>query len=399
MNIAFRNYMTPLRIWSAVLVALVAFAGLFLANRAGAEGDTNAPGGRLVTIHDRGQEKVVLTYAETVRQALDEIGVTLDENDMVEPSLDEEFVATDYTVNIYRARPVIVVDGAVRQKVMTPYQTAAEIAGDAGVTLRGEDRVSLAAADNIIAEGASIEMTIDRATEFTLVLYGKETTAYTQATTVGAMLKAKNITLEADDTLSAPVETALVPGMTVEIWRDGTQTITEDKVIPFETEKIQDVDRDPSFREVKTPGVNGKRTVTYEIEMKNGKEVSRKEIQNVVVEEPKKQVEVVGAKLPTPTNPTEAQALGKQMMLAYGFGEDQWPCLYNLWMRESGWRTTAGNPSSGAYGIPQALPGNKMGPGWQTDARVQIQWGLGYIKGRYQTPCGAWSAFQTKGWY
>jgi hypothetical protein len=90
------------------------------------------------------------------------------------------------------------------------------------------------------------------------------------------------------------------------------------------------------------------------------------------------------------------------MMLGYGFGEDQWPCLYNLWMRESGWKTTAGNQSSGAYGIPQALPASKMavvGPDYLTDAATQITWGLGYVKGRYGTPCGAWSSFQAKGWY
>ncbi|MET0980418.1 MAG: G5 domain-containing protein, partial [Candidatus Saccharimonadales bacterium] len=185
-------------------------------------------------------------------------------------------------------------------------------------------------------------------------------------------------------------------------WREGKQTISVDEDVAFDVEKIQDADRPLGFKEVKTPGVAGKRTVSYEIEMKNGEEISRVEIQSVTTKEPVKQVEVVGAKLPTPTNPTEAQALGHQMMLDYGFGEDQWPCLYNLWMRESGWRTTAGNPSSGAYGIPQSLPASKMGsvaPDYLTNAATQITWGLGYVKGRYGTPCGAWSSFQAKGWY
>jgi hypothetical protein len=186
--------------------------------------------------------------------------------------------------------------------------------------------------------------------------------------------------------------------MTIELWRNGIQTVTEDQAIPFEVQKIQDADHEVGYREVQTPGENGTKSVTYEINMRNGQQVSRKEIQSVITKESKKQVEVVGAKLPTPTNPTEAQALGHQMMLAAGFGEDQWPCLYNLWMHESGWRTTASNPS-GAYGIPQALPGSKMGTGWQTDAATQIQWGLGYIRGRYATPCGAYSAWQSKGWY
>ena len=72
-----------------------------------------------------------------------------------------------------------------------------------------------------------------------------------------------------------------------------------------------------------------------------------------------------------------------------------------LWNRESGWRTTAQN-SSGAYGIPQALPGSKMasaGADWRTNAATQIKWGLGYISGRYGTPCGAWGHSQSTGWY
>ena len=190
--------------------------------------------------------------------------------------------------------------------------------------------------------------------------------------------------------------------MTIELWREGKQTVTVEEEVDFEIEKVQDANREVGYREVKTPGVKGKRNATYEIEMKNGQEASRTEIASVTIEEPKKQVEIIGAKLPTPTNPTEAQAIGKEMMLAAGFGEDQWGCLYNLWMRESGWRTTAGNVSSGAYGIPQSLPASKMaafGDDYLTNPRTQIAWGLSYIKGRYGTPCGGWSAFQAKGWY
>ncbi len=86
----------------------------------------------------------------------------------------------------------------------------------------------------------------------------------------------------------------------------------------------------------------------------------------------------------------------------YGWGADQFSCLNSLWMRESGWNLRATNPSSGAYGIPQALPGSKMsayGSDWRSSARTQIEWGLSYIKGTYGSPCGAWSAFQSKGWY
>lgn len=101
-------------------------------------------------------------------------------------------------------------------------------------------------------------------------------------------------------------------------------------------------------------------------------------------------------------SPGSAQAIAQSMMASrYGWGNDQFQCLVNLWNRESGWSTTAGN-ASGAYGIPQALPGSKMasaGADWQTSASTQIAWGLGYISGSYGNPCNAWAHSQSTGWY
>jgi hypothetical protein len=97
------------------------------------------------------------------------------------------------------------------------------------------------------------------------------------------------------------------------------------------------------------------------------------------------------------------QAFAKSYMESkYSWDKSQHSCLVNLWNRESGWRHTADNPTSSAYGIPQALPGSKMasaGADWRTNPETQIKWGLKYIKHRYETPCGAWSAFKKKGWY
>lgn len=94
--------------------------------------------------------------------------------------------------------------------------------------------------------------------------------------------------------------------------------------------------------------------------------------------------------------------IAKQMLSEYGWGQDQFGCLYALWETESGWNTYAENPSSGAYGIPQALPGSKMasaGADWATDSATQIRWGLGYIRDVYGSPCGAEGHEQADGWY
>lgn len=102
------------------------------------------------------------------------------------------------------------------------------------------------------------------------------------------------------------------------------------------------------------------------------------------------------------TSAASAQAIAKSLLGNYGFSTSQFGCLVNLWNYESGWRYTARNKSSGAYGIPQSLPASKMasvGPDWLTNPTTQIKWGLGYIKGRYGTPCGAWSHELSHGWY
>jgi resuscitation-promoting factor RpfB len=102
-----------------------------------------------------------------------------------------------------------------------------------------------------------------------------------------------------------------------------------------------------------------------------------------------------------PPDPGTAESIAFGLLSSYGFASSQWGCLDDLWERESGWVYNAEN-ASGAYGIPQALPGSKMasaGPDWQTDPTTQIKWGLGYIKSVYGTPCGAWSHEEADGWY
>jgi uncharacterized protein YabE (DUF348 family) len=246
-------------------------------------------------------------------------------------------------VNIYRARPVIVVDGAVRQKIMTPYQTADKIAADAGVTLHDEDTTDIAPSNDIVADGAGVEMVITRATPFMLNLYGKQTVAYTQEKTVGAMLAAKKITLGESDTLSVNKNAPITPNMNIEIWRNGKQTVTEEKEIAFDTKKIQDVDKPVGYKEVQTQGEPGTRDVTYEIEMKNGQEVGRKEIQSVVIKQPKQQVEVVGAKL---TNTFSGDFAG---------------ALARLRSCEGSYTSNTGNGYYGAYQYDIQTWGNYMG--------------------------------------
>lgn len=99
---------------------------------------------------------------------------------------------------------------------------------------------------------------------------------------------------------------------------------------------------------------------------------------------------------------SDPKALGRLLAADRGWGASEFSCLDSLWSKESGWSWNANNASSGAYGIPQSLPGSKMssaGSDWSTNPATQIKWGLGYIADRYGTPCGAWAHSQAANWY
>lgn len=105
---------------------------------------------------------------------------------------------------------------------------------------------------------------------------------------------------------------------------------------------------------------------------------------------------------PTGGGPAQNRELGRFLTAEFGWDAGQFSCVDEIFSQESGWSVTADNPSSSAYGIPQALPGSKMasaGPDWQTNPETQIRWGLGYIDERYGTPCAAWNFKQGTGWY
>lgn len=361
---------------------LFIFGGVFAANVHASSKQPDSSE-RLITIHDNGHDRGILTKADTLREAFKKAHIRIDKNDLVEPSLDDTLVASNYEVNIYRARPVTVVDGAIQKKIMTAYRTPEQIVDQAGLDLHDEDRTQMDAPTNMVSHGAGVRLTIDRATAFTLVLYGKKTEAYTQAATVGDMLKEKGITLGEKDELSVAKDTPITAGMTVKLWRNGKQTVTEEEKIPFETEKIRDANRPVGYHEVKTPGVNGEKTVTYEIVMQNGKEVDRKEIQSVVTKKPKKQVEIIGTKVSLPPGSHE------DWMASGGISAGDYGYVNYIFMHESSWNPAARNPI-GYVGLGQTSEANLSAacPQWESDPICQIRFFDGYATSRY----GSWSA-------
>ncbi len=352
-------------------MTLMLFGGLFFVNRALAE--TAKPvakaSERLVTIYDRGAERTIVTKARTVREALKLARLSVDERqDVVEPGLDSEMVAERYNVNIFRARPVTIVDGGKRLRVTTAQQTPILIAKAAGLEIFNEDKTTVAKADNVAVDGADMVMRVERALAVNFILYGKTSTIRTHAKTVGELLKDKHITLKKDDTLSMDLSAKIVPGMKIELWRNGKQTVTVEEEVKFETEKIKDANRETSYREVKQAGENGKKNVTYEIEMKNGTEVSRKEIASVVTKEPKKQVEIVGTKSSNTFSGSFSEALAR------------------LRSCEGNYKSNTGNGYYGAYQFDKRTWGKYGGYEVASEAPPSVQ------------DEKAWETYKARGW-
>lgn len=280
-----------------ILAAVLAFALVWSMQAVSAQTPSVGSKEHLVTIYDRGEEKTIITRANTVQAALDQAEVTLSEADIVEPGRSAELVAKSYHINVYRARPVTVIDGMTRVKVVTAAQSPRSIAGEAGIKLYDEDVTSIKRTDDVLASGGvGLAMTIDRAVAFSFNQYGKTFTARTQAETVGDMLKEKKITLGPEDGVSPKADTPIKAGMKISVWRNGKQTVTVEEAIKMPVEQINDMDRPIGYRKVKTPGSAGVQQVTYEIVMKNGQEVSRKKITATTTKEPVTQVEIIGAK-------------------------------------------------------------------------------------------------------
>lgn len=256
---------------------------------------------------------------------------------------------------------------------------------------------------------------------FTVVVDGQTVELTSGASTLAEALIEAGIVVEHEDRVSQAMGTAPAEGSEVVITRVGTRVEVASEPIAHETEERRTSSLPTGTRQVQTEGVDGAVVTTYSVSYTDGVETARTERTSMVAAPPVTEVVLIGTGTTAPsssgssgssgsTTPapsgaytgTDPRSIARGMLSAYGWGDDQWSCLDNLWQKESNWNPYAQNPSSGAYGIPQSLPGNKMasaGSDWRTNAATQIRWGLGYIDGRYGSPCAAWAHSQRVNWY
>ena len=323
-----------------ILLNIFAVAGR---NSAKATGQGN----KVLNVFENGKKTSFKTNAKTVREALKAQKIGFSKEDTVEPSLDDELTSADYSVNIYRAKPVVIEDGDSKIKVMTAAQTPRQIAQKSGIKIHNEDKLAFEQSGNILEDGVTNLLKITRAKQISVELFGKKEIFRTQSKTVADFLNEKKISLTKDDGINIDKNTAISNGLSFRIWRNGKQTVTVEEETNFAIETIQDANKDSSYKEIKEAGEKGSKSVTYEIEMQNGKEVSRKKINETEIKAAKKQVEIIGIKVNLPAGSHT------DWMSAAGIPAGDHGIANAIIGQESGWRVNATNRSSGAYGIPQ----------------------------------------------
>ncbi|TAM88598.1 MAG: DUF348 domain-containing protein [Jatrophihabitans sp.] len=359
---------------------------------------------KTVTLVVDGQANRVHTTAQTVGGVLTGAGYSAGPHDIVAPAVGSPI---DNGGRIVYARGRLLhltVDGMQRD-VWTTAPTVAAALAQLGYSTA--DFTSVSRAKRLPLSPTDIDVRTSKSV--TIVADGATTAVTTTDSTVGDLLTDLSVAVTADDQVSPAVTAPITEGMTVRVQRVTRTTSTEQGPIPFPTTKNNDPNLPTGQTQIVQAGRNGVAQTTWALVYVDGTLAGKTQVSSTVLKAPVPQVVNVGVgpavaaapAAPAPS-PGSAQAIGAQLVAQRGWGTDQFNCLVQLWDRESGWNVHSQNRSSGAYGIPQALPGSKMGsagPDWQNSAQTQITWGLGYIAGRYGTPCGAWSFWQNNGWY
>lgn len=355
-----------------------------------------------VTLDVDGRVTTVSAFGRTVDDVLSGQGIDVGDRDLVLPALDS-LVADEGEIVVRHGREVVVeVDGA-RSTVWTTALTVDEVLADLG--MRSDVRASSSRSAPV---GRDV-LRLSTVKDVHLVVDGPAQDLSTAASTVREVLVEAGVVLGAYDQVSVPLDAAAVDGLVIMVTRVTATTRSESTTQPFETVREDDPELTKGKEVVAVEGREGSRVVTFIAYEVGGAEIGRTVLAESELTAPVTEVIKVGTAPPAPTVPSAppvepgtSRAIGLEMTLARGWGEDQFACLDALWTKESGWRVNAHNASSGAYGIPQALPGSKMasaGADWQTNPATQIAWGLGYIAGRYGDPCGAWAHSKARNWY
>jgi uncharacterized protein YabE (DUF348 family) len=354
--------------------------------------------GRTIALKVDGEVQKVHTSATTVRGVLASAGIDAGAHDIIAPELSAP-IANGGEVVVRRGHLLhLVVNGRAKDVWVNAESV------DEALSQLGYDRRNFVSVSRSKRLDAGVtNLTIASPKRITVKVDGKTLTVNTPGPTVGQAVADAGVLLSRGDQLSAKAQSAITDKQVIRVRRASYGTSVEKVAVPFATVQQKDPSAYVGSETVLKAGQAGASRVTYQLIYLDGLLVGKVAEWSSVLSKPVSQVAKVGTK-PAPSfvaNATGAQQIAAGMVAARGWGADQFSCLVSLWSKESGWRTDATNPS-GAYGIPQSLPGDKMasvGADWQTNPATQITWGLNYIAGVYGTPCAAWGHSQATNWY
>lgn len=391
----------PLLMPTVVFVGMF-FGGLllFVTMNATTKGPADA---RIVNIYVDDEQRTVTTRAKTVEDLLNRLQIKMAPQDIVEPHRDAPILEDNTQVNIYRARPVEVVEGGRIKTLLTAQRAPRLVAHEAGIDLYPEDTVMFGRVEaNVLESSIKEQLIITRSIELQLNVYGVVKKIRTTQATVGAVLLQQGVDPK-DGTVEPAIDSQVQPGQLISVNRFGVKTVTVTEPIPFASETINDDTIKAGEKQVKTAGVDGEKAVIYEIEEKDGVEVGRKEIQVVELRPPVTEVVLRGTKIIAPSFNSSVTVSGDKaaLMAAAGIAESDFGFVDYIVSKESGWRPGAAS-SSGAYGLCQALPGSKMASvasDYLTNPITQLQWCTGYATQRYGSWAGAYRAWLAQGWW
>lgn len=274
----------------AVLLTAIVLAIVIMGGSPNLRGSANT----VIVSHD-GQEQTVPTRDKTVGEVLDRLDITLNQGDVVEPARDTQIITDDFRINVYRAKPVTIINGGRKVFTFSAATTPRSVVKQAGIEVYPEDQLENIPTENFLLEGSvGPRIVINRATPVHVNFYGTQVTMRTHAKTVGELLDERNINLGEDDNVRPKRSTPLTKNLQIFLLQKGTQIATVEEEVPMPIEEVQDNSLSIGTRAVRQEGSPGKRLVTYQVQLENGQEVSRDQIQSVVIQEPVKQIVAVG---------------------------------------------------------------------------------------------------------
>ncbi len=395
----------PMRMFAALIVVVVSITAALFFSLSG--NTVGTPDSHIVILYADRKTKTLPTREETVGEFLDKAEVIVHDGDVVEPALTSTIEEDNFHINVYRAAPVIVYDGSQKMYGLSAALTPRSIAEQAGAQLYPEDEVTAGPSEDFLKDGSiGTRVVITRATPATLNLYGSALNVRTHAKTVGDLLKEKNVILASGDTVVPSLTTVLNSDTLVFVTRFGTQVVTTQEDIPAQTQTVQDNSLSFGSTVVRQAGAAGKKSVTYQIELKNGVEVSRKIIQEAIVQAPVPHIIARGQAVQIPSDK-------ESLMRAAGIADSDFPYVYFIINHENGlwcptrYQGTQGCPpyyvekfpgaetdTNTGYGLCQSTPGIKMataGEDWRTNAVTQLKWCASYAQRRHGGWAGAYA--------